>query len=369
MFEDLPTTLFLKELASSSLYFPNYYASARTTAKAVYSVITGIPDGNTFFASSPRDPMAIDQYTIWEQFDGYKKYFMMGGNANWANIRGVLTNNIPGINILEEGYWKSPKIDIWGVSDLDLLKEAHQLFEKEEAPFFALILTASFHRPFTVPKGLKDFDYTLPDVSYLEKYGFVPEEYLSMRFCDYAVKEFFRLASSSPYYENTIFIITGDHGISEQSPAAPKNYQGMSLHEYQVPLIIHYPERYSKGEVMPQAGGHIDLFPTIAALAGIRYRNTTLGRDLLDPTFGNDRWGFVMRTFLQPVLISRNKCYSAQLKGSGKFYRRETDNISEDWKEDASLTQDELNRYETLTSGLQEISRYLLYNNSKKDMK
>jgi phosphoglycerol transferase MdoB-like AlkP superfamily enzyme len=364
MFEELPTTPFLKELAAQSLYFPNYYASARTTAKAVYSVITGIPDGNRFFASSPRDPMAIDQYTIWEQFQGYKKYFMLGGNASWANIRGVLTNNITGINILEEGYWKSPKIDVWGVSDLDLLKEAHQVFERENEPFFAVILTASFHRPFTVPEGLKDFDYSLPDNDYLERYGFVPEEYLSMRFCDYAVREFFRLAAAAAYYENTIFIITGDHGISEQSPAAPRNYQDMSLHEYQVPLIIHYPKKFPKG-VMPQAGGHIDLFPTIAGITEMPYHNTTLGRDLLDPAFGVDRWGFVMRSFQQPVIISKDKCYSAHLKGEGKFYRREGDDISQDWEE-STIPPEELDKYKILTLGIQEIARYLLYHNSKK---
>ncbi|MDR2104406.1 MAG: sulfatase-like hydrolase/transferase [Deferribacteraceae bacterium] len=367
MFEELATTPFLKELAAASLYFPNYYASARTTARAVYSVITGIPDGNTFFASSPRDAMAIDQFTIWNQFDGYKKYFMMGGNANWANIRGVLANNISGINILEAGYWKSPKIDVWGISDLDLFREAHNLLENEESPFFAIILTASFHRPFTVPKGLADFDYTIPDGEYLERYGFVSDEYLSMRFCDYAVREFFRLAMASKYYDNTIFIVTGDHGISERSPSAPKNYQLMSLHEYQVPLIIHYPKKIPQGEVQLSAGGHIDLFPTIASLAGVGYRNTTLGRDLLDKTFGDDRWAFIMRSFLQPVIISKDRCFAAQIKGEGRFYRRDADNISQDWQED-NISAEELESYQSLTTGLREMSRYLLYHNKKGDI-
>jgi phosphoglycerol transferase MdoB-like AlkP superfamily enzyme len=188
-----------------------------------------------------------------------------------------------------------------------------------------------------------------------------------MRFCDYAVREFFRLASTSPYYRDTIFIITGDHGISEQSPAAPKNYQAMSLHEYQVPLIIHYPKKFPEGGVMPQAGGHIDLFPTIAALAGINYHNTTLGRDLLDPVFGEDRRGFVMRSFQQPALVSKDKCYSAQIKGNGKFYRRKTGSLSSDWEEDDDISVKELSEYKALAQGIQEISRYLLYHNTKKE--
>lgn len=363
MFDDVDTTLFLKELAGESLYFPNYYAPARTTARAMFSIVTGIPDAGTSFSSSSRDPYIVDQHTIWSEFDGYSKLYMLGGNANWANIRGIMTNNIPDIKIYEEGYWKSPKMDVWGISDKDLLQEANEILEKEKEPFISIIQLASFHRPFTVPSGMADFDYTMPSQDYLDRYGFVDGEYLSMKFCDYAIRKYFEAAKNSSYYNNTIFIVTGDHGITEMSPSAGENYQGLRLYEYHVPLIIHYPKMFPKGEVRYETGSHVDIFPTAANLAGISYQNTTLGRDLLDPQYGRDRFVLIRRTDRPPVLINGEYCFSEELDGSA-LYKRELNNINADWKlyDGDKVLYD---RLEKETQDLWQTVLYMLYHNSK----
>ena len=327
-FDELDSTRFLYNLAQESLYFPNYYASARTTARGMFSIITGIPDVNEYFKTSSRDPYAADQHLIWDNFDDYTKIYMLGGNANWANIRGVISNNVSNVKIYEEGYWKSPRLDVWGVSDKDLLQEANMLLEEQKEPFISLIQLASFHSPFTVPDDLPDFDYTIPDDKFLKKYGFSEfdaKEYLSMKFCDYALKKYFEVAKKSRYYENTIFFITGDHGMSQISPSVGKNYSSMSLHEFQVPLIIHSPKYFPQGKIMPQAGGHTDIFPTAAALAGVRIQNTTMGRDLLDPSFGDDRFIFIRRLNRPPLLVSNEFCYSNEYDeaGGGMLYKRE----------------------------------------------
>ena len=83
----------------------------------MFSIITGIPDVNEYFKTSSRDPYAADQHLIWDNFDDYTKIYMLGGNANWANIRGVISNNVSNVKIYEEGYWKSPRLDVWWASD------------------------------------------------------------------------------------------------------------------------------------------------------------------------------------------------------------------------------------------------------------
>ena len=269
-FDELDSTRFLYNLAQESLYFPNYYASARTTARGMFSIITGIPDVNEYFKTSSRDPYAADQHLIWDNFDDYTKIYMLGGNANWANIRGVISNNVSNVKIYEEGYWKSPRLDVWGVSDKDLLQEANMLLEEQKEPFISLIQLASFHSPFTVPDDLPDFDYTIPDDKFLKKYGF-------------------------------------------------------SEFDAKVPLIIHSPKYFPQGKIMPQAGGHTDIFPTAAALAGVRIQNTTMGRDLLDPSFGDDRFIFIRRLNRPPLLVSNEFCYSNEYDeaGGGMLYKRE----------------------------------------------
>ncbi|WP_233706577.1 LTA synthase family protein [Helicobacter marmotae] len=372
MFDELDTTPFLQSLAQSSLYFPNYYASARTTARAMFSIITGIPDVNEFFKTSSRDPNTIDQHLVWNDFEGYSKLYMLGGNANWANIRGVMSNNIAGLQIYEEGYWQSPRLDVWGISDKDLLQEANALLQTQQTPFISLIQLASFHTPFSVPSDMTDFDYTLPSDDFLKKYGFgSAQEYLSMKFCDYALQKFFEVAKQSNYYENTIFIITGDHGMSETSLAAPSNYQYIRLHEFQVPLIIHYPKAFPQGKVMPQAGGHIDIFPTAAGLAGVSVQNTTMGRDLLDNTFGDERFTFIRRLNRPPILVSSKYCYSNEYpeSGGGMLYTRPSDDIKQDWlplKEQNSPLAAKLHK---ISEDMEQTATYMLYHNSKQKAK
>lgn len=372
MFDELDTTRFLKQLSQESLYFPNYYASARTTARAMFSIITGIPDVNEYFKTSSRDPYTMDQHLVWNDFDGYTKLYMIGGNANWANIRGVMSNNVSGLKIYDEGYWKSPRMDVWGISDHDLLQEANTLLEEQREPFISLIQLASFHTPFTVPDGIAGLDYTIPNDEYLTKYAFdTKQEYLALKFCDYALKKFFEKAKQSRYYDNTIFIITGDHGMSQVSPSVEQSYSHLALHEFQVPLIIHSPKYFPQAKVMKQTGGHIDIFPTAAGLAGVKVHNTTMGRDLLDPSFGEDRFTFIRRLNRPPLLVSNEYCFSNEYEqaGGGSLYKRvskdSTNTESTKWElvegQDSKL----YSKLKTINESLWESAIYMLYHNTK----
>ena len=75
-------------------------------------VSTGIPDIELNKTSS-RNPLIVDQHTIINSFDNYKKFYFLGGSASWANIRGLLTANIPNLEIYEEGSYASPRVDVW----------------------------------------------------------------------------------------------------------------------------------------------------------------------------------------------------------------------------------------------------------------
>lgn len=372
MFDELDTTRFLKQLSTESLYFPNYYASARTTARAMFSIITGIPDVNEYFKTSSRDPYTMDQNLVWNNFDGYTKLYMIGGNANWANIRGVMSNNVSGLTIYDEGYWKSPRMDVWGISDHDLLQEANVLLETQKEPFISLIQLASFHSPFTVPDGIADLDYTIPNDEYLAKYAFdSKQEYLALKFCDYALKKFFEVAKKSSYYDNTIFIITGDHGMSQVSPSVEATYSNLSLHEFQVPLIIHSPKYFPQAKIMKQTGGHIDIFPTAAGLAGVKVHNTTMGRDLLDPSFGEDRFTFIRRLNRPPLLVSNEYCFSNEYEqaGGGTLYKRaskdSTNTESTKWELVEGQDSELYLKLKTINEDLWQSAIYMLYHNTK----
>ena len=127
------TTPNLMALSKDSLYYPLFFAPTRTTARAIFTTMTGIPDVNRSGGTSSRNQALVDQALMMNEFKGYSKYYMIGGSASWANIRGFLSHNIEGLHLLEEGSWKAPNTDVWGLSDLDLFREAAAAHEIPEA--------------------------------------------------------------------------------------------------------------------------------------------------------------------------------------------------------------------------------------------
>ena len=96
-------------------------------------------------------------------FKDHRKFYFLGGSASWANIRGLLANNIPGLEIYEEGSYTSPRVDVWGISDLSLFEEANDVLKNSDEPFFAIIQTSGNHRPYTIPEDNKGFKILAED--------------------------------------------------------------------------------------------------------------------------------------------------------------------------------------------------------------
>ncbi len=278
----LDPTPFLKSIAEKSLYYPNFYVNSRTTARSIFSSLTGIPDLNFSGGTSSRNPKSINQHLIFNEFEDYEKYYLIGGNANWANIRGLLQNNIDDLKLLEDTYWQAPNVDVWGISDLALLRESIEVFSESAKPFIAFIQTAGFHRPYTIPSDNEDFvQAEEPSQAAIKYWGFENvAEYQSMRFADHALKRFFERAEQTTWFENTVFLIYGDHGLTNSSQNMNENYLNLSLQSWHVPLILYAPGKILAG-INPALHSQVDIFPTLANLAGLEYLNTSFGRNML----------------------------------------------------------------------------------------
>ncbi|WP_341539007.1 sulfatase-like hydrolase/transferase, partial [Pseudomonas viridiflava] len=92
------------------------------------------------------------QHTLINAFEGYQKFYLIGGNAGWANINALIRQSIGGVQLFEERHWRSPRVDVWSISDLDLFKEGDALLRAvpKAQPFFAYLQTSGNHRPFTI---------------------------------------------------------------------------------------------------------------------------------------------------------------------------------------------------------------------------
>ncbi len=356
---DADPTPNLRKLAEQGLLFTNFYAPSRTTARAIFSAITGIPDVNHQGGTTSRNQNLVDQFTIFNEFTDYTKKYHLGGSASWANIRGMLTHNIDGLELREESFWKAPNVDVWGISDLDLFRESVDDFNATSQPFIAFIQTAGFHRPYTIPEDNADYEHDTLTPLHLANYGFQHlEEYNSLRFSDHALGEFFRLASKEPWFENTIFAITGDHGLGNNAPNMPLGYQQCYLQSDHVPLVLYAPGLIQPG-VKKFPAGHADLFPTLATLTGIGFRNHTLGRNLLDPTTEATAAQFISGGENYWKLVEDNLCYIYSVEeGLFDMASPTAENLIDKEPERSKAMRQK-------AKDMNVMSKYLLFNNKK----
>ena len=281
----------LDELSKNSIFFDRFYIPMVGTARSVFGLITGIHDVASVETASS-NPRIVDQYSSINALDNYEKYYIMGGSASWRNVRSLLKNNIPDINIIEQDQIDYPRLDVWGISDNNLFKVAQETFENNNSsnPFFAIIQTATNHRPYSLPDDVDGFNIINVDKSILSGAGFDSQkQYNAMRMLDHTVGEFITFAKSSSYFDNTVFLFFGDHGTSDpRALHMPKSDFDLKLRSYQVPFFIYSPKIIKGGSIRSDVSQLVDILPTINGLAGNDYENRTMGRDLLNDNISSN---------------------------------------------------------------------------------
>ena len=366
----LNTTPYFNELCKNGIFFDRCFTPAYGTARGVWATITGVPDVESPKTAS-RNPNAVDQQTVINSFTGYNNFYFLGGSANWANIRGVLTNNIKNLKLYEQDDYSAKKIDVWGISDKNLFLEANKVLKQQTNPFFAVIQTADNHRPYTIPAEDRDeFKSISFSADSLKRFGFENnEEMNAFRYTDFGYQKFMEAAQKEAYYKNTIFVFVGDHGIRYNGTLDyfPKAWTEQGLTCEHVPLLF-----YAPGMLKPQrisdVCSQIDILPSIASLAKISYTNNALGRNLFDTissdTLNKEKYAFVIDHDVKSIGLVSNKYYYLKNLKTGKIefvsttgnepipVNAETDRIK--------------NNLQRLTDTYYETAKYLLLNNKKK---
>lgn len=292
----LKATPYFDSLSRNGIFFDHCFTPHFSTARALFAIITGIPDAQLFKFSS-RNPEALQHHTIINNFEGYEKHYFLGGDPKFGNFDGLL-ENIKGLQMHTGKRKNIPDVNVWGISDKDLFLEANSIFRQKSAPFFAYIQTSGNHRPYnkTIPLSDTDFVKVFEPDEVLAKYGFESlDEFNCFRYTDYCIRKFLEAAEKEPYFQNTIFVFVGDHGLAGNAESMyPKVWTEQRLTDEHVPLLFYAPYLLStqrRSEVVSQ----IDVLPTIAGMLHHNYVNTTLGRDLLNPDKKND-YAFITNT-------------------------------------------------------------------------
>lgn len=356
----------LDRLASQSWFFKHFYVPVTGTAKTVWASITGVPDV-TRQETATRQPLITRQHSLINALSDYHKLYLIGGNAGWANINGLIRQSIDNVRLYDESHWQSPQVDVWGISDLDLFKESDRLLRAipQDQPFFAYLQTSGNHRPFTIPKdndGFQAQDLPLEQVQAAGSRSL--EQYNAVRLLDFNIGRLMEIAKAGGYYDNTIFVFFGDHNTRiSQIPHMAPAFEQLGLESNNVPLLIHAPGMLQP-RVIEEAVGLADLLPTVAGMAGMPFTNGAMGRDIQQPAPEGERVvPLVLREGTFPVIGGVTKDFLLQMQhdGSGATLH---DLASNTPREDVAQEHpQEFERLLELTRGMHEGARLMLYRN------
>jgi phosphoglycerol transferase MdoB-like AlkP superfamily enzyme len=358
----LNTTPFFYSLCKQGIFFNHCFSPTFGTARGVFGLLTGIPDVQ-LSKFSTRNPEALNQHTIINDFEDYSKYYFLGGSSGFNNFEG-LVKNVQGIKIYQDSSFKAKPLNVWGISDKNLFLESSEVLNAEQKPFFAIIQTADNHRPYSIPEEDTDFEKRLVPRDTLSKYGFdSQEEFDAFCYTDYCFKKFIESARSKPYFNNTIFVFIGDHGVEgEASQMYPAPWTVNRLSDEHVPLLFYAPallQAQNRSEVVSQ----VDVLPTIAGLVHQSYMNTTLGRDVISNKAAPHA-AFIIHHDEGNIGIVTDDYYfvkNLRIKKESLVSIRKDPPVLNKWQEDSVK-----NSLSELTSAMYETAKWMLLNNKKK---
>lgn len=275
-------TPFLDSLARQSLYWKNFLSTSGRTFAVFSSLFGSLPFAEKgFLELGEKMPHHFSLISLLKQL-GYKTAFYHGGDVHFDNMDVFFKKqNIDFIlsdKNFGSGYRKMPsKTDgfSWGYGDKELFKRSMEIVNAEKkTPRIDVYLTLSMHDPFLIEgqefyrnkvrQQLQSLPLTVQQKAVYEKYF---DMYATVMYTDDALKEFFEEYRKRNDYQNTIFIITGDHRMPE-IPIKTK------LDRFHVPFLIYSP-MLKRRETFASVSTHFDVLPSLIALLCENYKIET----------------------------------------------------------------------------------------------
>ncbi|PWN61748.1 LTA synthase family protein [Chryseobacterium viscerum] len=259
-------TPFMDSLAGQSLIFPNTFANGRQSIHGMSSVLAGIPSLTDAFTGSPYSNQKIQSIVSVCNDLGYDTSFYHGAPNGSMGFLGF--GNILGFKHYfgKTEYNHDEDFDgMWAIWDEPFLQYFAKNVGKKQ-PFMTTVFTASSHHPFKIPEKYNG----------KFKKGKI-EIHEPMQYTDYSIKKYFETAKKQPWFNNTIFVFTGDHTNQVYYPEYER-----AMNRYAVPLVFYSPNpAYQLKGVSQEIAQQADIYPTLADLIGYNKPIRSWGRSLV----------------------------------------------------------------------------------------
>lgn len=245
--------------------------------------------------------------------------------------------------------------DLFSQWSVDYIKER----EKSDDPFFLYLAYNAPHFPVQPPEEwlvkVKNRELNISDkraalVAFIEH-------------MDDGIGKVVKALKESGQYENTLIIFTGDNGghLPDLANNGPLRDGKQSMYEggLRVPTVISWPGKIKPGTVSEQVNLSMDIFPTLAEVAGVDVDHEVNGRSFLPTLMGQ-----TMEEIERPLYFVRReggtryggKAYHALRFGDWKLLQNspyqpmELYNLKEDPREENNIIDQNQKIYQKLNN-------------------
>lgn len=274
-------TPYVDSLISKSITFTHSYCNGRKSIDGMPSVLSSIPMFIEPFFLTPASLNHVAGIASLLDDEGYQTAFFHGASRGsmgfMAFARSTGFQNYYG----REDYTRDKRFGgendfdgMWAIWDEPFLQYYATKMSDMKQPFMTAVFTASSHHPFQIP----------------EKYKSVyPEEGLEIhkciRYTDMAIGKFFKKVNHTPWFKNTIFVLTSDHTNMSDHPEYQTDLGGFCS-----PIIIYEPGVTDQQPAIQQKiAQQIDILPTIMGLLHYPKPYFAFGIDLMNTPL-EDTW-------------------------------------------------------------------------------
>lgn len=257
----------LDAIARDGLRFDQVYATGTRTVRGLEALSLGTPPvpGQAIVRRPHNDHLATLGEVLEHQ--GFETFFFYGGYGYFDNMNAYFGAN--DYRVIDRTDIPSDKVvfeNVWGVADEVLFNTVIEQIDrrsKQDASFFAHVMTTSNHRPYTYPDGRID----IPSPG--GRNG-------AIKYTDYAIGKFIRDAQQKPWFNDTLFVFVADHCASVAGSTK------LPVKNYRIPLILYAPGIVKPGVYSPLIS-QIDIVPSLVEALGQRGDNLFFGRSIFEP--------------------------------------------------------------------------------------
>lgn len=304
-------------LASKYGAAPNFYANTNSTVKAETAIVCGIFDHNSKLPYSKYDDKTINFSCLPHllKAKGYQSSYFHGYKGRFyersAYMKKIGFDNAffyDDLYTLDESQRMG-----WGVPDHIFLPWVLDLLEEQSTKFFSVATTLTPHYPFDWGWDLGEGHKARHEVDHVQlSMQEVFDNYSkAIEYEDFALGVFWEKFEKSSLFNNTVVIITSDHGVWSFDENITYSLAELNEDFFKAPLIIYHPE-YAVPLDIEQVSSQIDIPSTIAGmLFGDEFSKQFIGKNMLNPVV--DPWVILMKSGEIIVLTSEQVCYLDEL--------------------------------------------------------